>query len=185
MNQLRLAALAVLVAGGLASTQVHAAQPGAFVGAEVGNSDFDVDLDDVGSGSESDRTYAIRGGYYFTPNFAVEAFHANLFDESQDGISADVRGFGVGLVGRHNFGPDGNGFYLQGRAGLFRGKASVSVEDFGSGSESDNAPYFGVGAGYDFNANFGLGLNYTHYRSDFDGGDIDANTVTAAVEYRF
>lgn len=185
MKQLRLAALAALVAGGLCSTQALAADTGGFVGAEFGTSELDVDIDDVGSGSDSDQSFLLRGGYYFTPNLAVEAFHAGLYDESEDGASLDVDGFGVGLVGRRNFGADGNGFYILGRAGAFRASASASLEELGSGDDESTVPYFGVGAGYDFNRNVGIGLNYTHYRGDFEGMDIDSNTFTAGVEYRF
>lgn len=184
MRKLRIAAVVATLAAGMAGNAL-AAERGAFVGLEVGTSDLDVDIDEVGSGSDSDQAFAIRGGYYFTPNLAVEAFHADLYGDSQDGASLDLNGYGVGLVARRNFGADGNGFYLQARGGAFRGKGSVSLEDFGSGSDTSTVPYFGVGAGYDFSRNIGVGLNYIHYRGDFDGVDIDSNTLTGAVEYRF
>ena len=185
MNKLRLAAMAALTVGGLVANTAFAAEPGAFVGVEWGRSEVDVELEDLGEGSDSDQGYVLRGGYYFTPNVAVEAFHANLFDKSEGGASVELDGYGVGVVGRRNFGADGNGFYLQARGGAFRAKGSMSLEGLGSGSDASTTPYFGIGAGYDFSPSIGLGVNYTRYRGDFEGVEFDSDLVTAALEYRF
>lgn len=185
MKQLRIAAMVAAIVGGMASNNATAAEPGAFLGAEFGGSYFEVDDGSAGSASDSDQATVVRGGYYFTPNIAVEVFHANLYDWSGSGTSMEVEGFGAGLVGRKNFGADGNGYYLLGRAGAFQAEGRASTPFLAGVDDEATVPYFGVGGGFDFNRNVGIGLHVTHYQGDFQGVDIDSTTFTAAVEYRF
>jgi len=185
MRNLHLSALALAIAGGFAMNTAAAADRGAFVGAEWGGSQVEVNVDGLGSDSDDDHSIVLRGGYYFNQNFAVEAFHTNLYDYSEEGFSGELKGLGIGVLARKNFGADGNGFYVQGRAGLFRAKVELSEAGTGSVSDDSSDPYFGVGLGYDFNDRFGLGLNYTRYQTDFSGVEVDSNTLTAGVEFRF
>ena len=68
-------------------------------------------MSSVGSADDNDTSYSVRGGYYFTPNIAVEGFYSNFFDKSAtDGTTtADLKlsAIGVGIVGKKNFGADG------------------------------------------------------------------------------
>lgn len=185
MRKTHLSALAIALAGAFAMNSAAAADRGAFVGAEWGGSQVEVDVAGLGSDSDDDHSIIIRGGYYFTPNFAVEAFHADLYDYSEPGFSGEFHGMGAGLVARRNFGADGNGFYIQGRAGLFRGEVELSESGVGSASDKSSDAYFGVGLGYDFNERFGLGLNFTRYQADFSGVSVDSDTLSAGVEFRF
>ena len=91
----------------------------------------------------------------------------------------------MGLVGKKNFGADGNGFFIDGRAGVTRGKVEGSIDGFGSDSATSTKAYFGAGVGYDFSRNFGLSLNYDHHKGSGDGISITANTLTLGAEYRF
>ena len=184
MKKLRVAALAAALVGSMVAGNAMAAERGAFIGGEWGGSRLDVSFEGE-SEEDSDHGFLFRGGYYFTPNVAVEVFHASLYDYSEEGYSAEIDGNGIGVVGRKNFGADNNGFYIQGRAGLFRSEGKASVEGLGSISDKSNEPYFGVGAGYDFNSNFGIGLNYTRYRGDFGDVSYDTSTLTAGIEFRF
>jgi OOP family OmpA-OmpF porin len=150
---------------------------GGYVRGEFGNSDVNIDVDGLGDDSDNDNAYVLGGGYYFNDNFAIDGFYGNLYDSNDVTLHA----VGLGLVGKHNFGGPSKGFYLSGRAGIAR----MVGEADGFDSESDTNVYFGVGAGWDFNENVGLGVNYTRYNSDFDGISVDANTFTAALEFRF
>ena len=176
-----------LVLAGL-STTAAAADGNWFVRGEVGRSTVDVDVSGVGSDSDHDTSYSLRTGYWFNRNFAVEGFYSKFYDQDfTDGVdSANIKlsAFGLGLVGKKNFGADGNGFFIDGRAGITRGKIAVD-STFGNGSDTSTKPYIGVGAGYDFNRNLGLSLNYDHHKGSGDGLDITAKTVTFGVEYRF
>ncbi len=150
-----------------------------FVRGEIGNSKLSVH-----GVSGSDTSFGGRVGYYFNPNFAVEGFYTDFGSSTDSGFSAKIDGFGAGLVGKMNFGPDNTGWFISGRAGVLRSKAKVS---FGGFHVSDSATkgYIGVGGGYDFTRNFGLSLN-----ADYNGVDVfsqggSLKTLTAAAEFRF
>src|SRR4249919_1264855 len=96
------------------STVAMAAEGQGFVRAEVGNTDVDFDIDGFGSGSDSDTAYSIRGGYYFTHNFAVEGHYTNLYDQSESGASIQLSSWGAGVVGKKNLGANDSGFFFSG-----------------------------------------------------------------------
>lgn len=180
----------LLIGCGLALASLSAAAAAVeagsgFMRADVGRSQVNVEIEGLGSDDDDDRTLSLGGGYYFTPNFAAEGFYSKLYDYSEEGYAAKLTGMGFGLAARKNFGADNNGLYLSGRLGMFRASGDASAADLGSISGKSTKPYFGVGAGYDFNANFGAGVNYTRYRSDFDGLSVDARTLTVNLEVRF
>src|SRR3546814_16591725 len=92
-----------------------------FVRIEAGNTDAELDCDGQ-SASDDDSSYSIRSGYYFSPNWAVEGFYSRYgaseyFAGPESGTSLELSGFGAGIVGKKNFGDEGLGFYLGGRAG--------------------------------------------------------------------
>ena len=185
MNKLVVLAGALALAG--LSTSAMAS--GGFVRVEGGRSHNSVDVDGIGGASDNDTAYSVRGGYYFNDNIAVEGFYSRFLDESyaiEDLGDADAKlsAIGLGVVGKKNFGADGTGFFISGRAGITRGRIEVSL-DGESGSDTSTKPYVGVGAGYDFNRNFGLSVNYDHHKGSGDGIDVTAKTWTLGLEYRF
>jgi Outer membrane protein beta-barrel domain len=169
------------------STVAMAADGGhAFVRAEVGNSDNDFKIEGFGNGSDSDTSYSVRGGYWFNPNFALEGFYSNLYDQSEDGASLKLSAIGVGAVAKAYFTKDNTGFFADARAGLARMKGEAGLSGFGSESDTTNKLYVGVGVGYDFNESFGVSLNADlHKRAEFDGISVDTSNVSLAGEYRF
>ena len=172
------------------STAASATDASWFVRGEVGRSNVDFNASGLGSESDNDTSFSIRGGYFFNANFAIEGFYSKFYDKnftyaSPDDTNLKLSAIGLGLVGKKNFGADGNGFFIDGRAGLTRGKVDTSISGFGSDSATSTKPYFGVGAGYDFSRNFGLSLNYDHQKGDGDGLSVTANTLTLGAEYRF
>lgn len=163
-----------------------AAEGGAgFIRAEVGTSDVEMDVDGLGSGSDDDSAYSVRGGYFFNANFGVEAFYSNLYDKSEDGASLELTGYGIGVVAKKNFGANNSGFFINGRAGIAHLKGEAGLAGFGSDSDTSNKAYVGVGAGYDFSESFGVSLNYDFHQADFDGLSVDADTLTVGGEFRF
>jgi OOP family OmpA-OmpF porin len=178
-----------LMLGGV-STIASAAEGNWFVRGEAGRSHVTSELSGVGSDSDNDSAYSIRGGYYFNRNFAIEGFYSNLYDKnftyaSPNDTNLKLSAIGLGVVGKRNFGADGNGFFIDGRAGVTRGKVEASITGLGSDSGTSTKPYVGVGAGYDFSRNFGLSLNYDHHKGDDQDVSIKANTMTLGAEYRF
>jgi hypothetical protein len=165
-----------------------------FVRGEIGRADIDFDLSGVGSNGETDTTWSVRGGYYFSNTMAVEAFYSEFYDEStvfDDGTgtpitaSGKLSGIGLGLVGKTHMGDDQTGWFVTGRVGVMRGKIEASLTGFGTESETSYKPYYGVGGGYDFSPKMGLSVNLDHYKGTGDGLSIAAMTGTVALEVRF
>lgn len=156
-----------------------------FLQGQAGRSDVTLSVDGFGSESDKDNALTIRGGYYFHQNFAVEAFASNVYDEDFGIASLKASAIGIGLVGKRNFGADGNGFFIDGRVGVSRGTLKGCLDGYGCGSEHSNKPYFGVGAGYDFNKSFGLGLNFDRLKGDGDGVSVEADVLSLGAEVRW
>ena len=182
----------MLIAGlALAGTATPALADGmGFVRFEAGNNEIEASVDDLGSASDSDTTWGIRGGYWFNANFAVEGFYSQLYSTSlNDGFDtyrAKLHGVGIGLAAKHNFGGDHLGFFVGGRAGLVRGVTTLEYDGALEEVEANSTkPYFGVGIGYDFSERFGLSLNYDRLKGDDEGVDVTSETVTLGFELRF
>lgn len=161
-----------------------------FVRGEIGRSDIDVTIDEMGSGSDEDTAWGFRGGYWFNPNIAIEGFYSQLYsttlDDGFDSYRAKLHAVGVGLVAKKNFGGNHQGFFISGRGGIARGVVTVEIDGSMEGAEASSAkPYFGIGAGYDFNERFGLSVNYDRLSGDGDGVDLTAKTLTLGLEARF
>lgn len=182
----------LLLACALAAALPSAAwanRPGyGFVRVEAGTSRVDLDIGGA-SGNDDDTAYSIRGGYYFSPNWAIEGFYTTYYDKKRDDVTLKLNGFGVGAVGKTNFGDDDLGWYVGGRAGIVQSKAKVDVDGLGGDSDNDVRAYVGVNTGYDFSPNFGLGLSYDYSKAkpEFGGEEVDVTTgtLTLGVEYRF
>lgn len=184
----KIAPLAAMLAAAALSTPAAAYDNGGFFRAEAGNTTFETDTA-LGTDESDDTSFGLRGGYYFSPFFAVEGFYNRYADVDEDGVESTVQGYGAGVVGKYNFGADYDGFYVSGRAGIARIDSDVTVSGLGSSDASDTVPYFGVGLGYDFAWNMGVGLHYDVASPSYDvaGQDLDIDLKTAAVtfEYRF
>jgi len=176
----RFVLLAGLVAAAATSPAFAGEGSGAFVRAEAGNSNISISGND-----DNDTAYGVRGGYFFNANIGVEGFYTNYGKDSGGGVSAELDGYGIGIVGKKNMTSPHQGFFLSGRAGVAHTKLDVSVSGLGSASDTNNRVYLGVGAGYDFNEHVGLSLDVNHVRPQFYGETIRLTTATLGFEYRF
>lgn len=169
------------------TTSAMAAEGQGFIRGEIGQSDVDVDFPGAGSASDNDTAALFSGGYWFTPNIAVEGRVGSLYNTSLgNDQEADLVVLGAGVVGKHNFGANSTGFFITGRAGIARMTAQVREDTFDVvDDDSSTKMYYGVGVGYDFDSRWGLGLNYDLYQGDFSGADIDVDAVTVSGEWRF
>ena len=169
------------------SNTALAAEGQGFLRAELGNTDIDVDVAGLGSGSLDDTSVGFGGGYWFNKNFAIEGNYTLLYNKEEDGTDYDLYTLGVGVVAKKNFGANGTGFFIGGRAGIARMTAQVREDEFDVvDDEHSTKPYYGINVGYDFNESWGLSLNYDRRQGDFDSGyDVDADTVSVGGEWRF
>src|SRR3546814_15228515 len=92
-----------------------------FVRIEAGTTDAELEFDGQ-SASDDDGSYSIRGGYYFSPNWAVEGFYSRYcesdhFAGPERGALLPLSGLRAGVVGQKTLGDDGLGFHQGGRDG--------------------------------------------------------------------
>lgn len=170
----------------LASLSTSAMAGQGYVRGEIGNSDTEVSVAGF-SESEDDTSAVFAGGYWFNPNFAIEGHAGSLYNKDLGGDQeADLVTFGVGVVGKKNFGANNTGFFISGRAGVARITAQIREDEFDVvDDESSTKPFYGVGIGYDFNESWGLGLNFDRRKADFDGVDVEVDTISVGGEWRF
>lgn len=176
-----------LALAGLADTAMAAEGGAGYLRAELGTSDVELGVDGFGRESDDDTATTIRGGYWFTPNFALEGHVGSLYNERlTDDTEADLVTAGIGFAAKANLGAEGEGFFLGARAGIARMTAQVREDTFTVVDDAySNRPYFGVNVGYDFNERFGLSLNLDRHQGEFDGIEVRADTLTLGGEFRF
>jgi hypothetical protein len=174
--------VSILALSGMSSIAA-AADNNWFVRGDAGTSNLSVN---GFSGSSSQTSGGIGGGYYFNQYFAVEGFYSD-FGTRKDGIGDSVKldGWGAGLVAKKDFGPNNTGFFVDGRLGAFFNRTRANIAGLGTTSDNSTKPYLGVGAGYDFNPNLGLSVNYDYTQFNAFGLSGHAGTVNAALELRF
>jgi hypothetical protein len=181
MNKTLLVASLLAMAG--LSSVASAANDNWFIRGEAGQSRLTIN---GFTGSDSDTAASLRTGFFFTPNFAVEGFFTNYGNRDAGfGDQFKFHGWGVGVVGKKDFGPDNTGFFIDGRAGVVWNHTELQFAGGGSNTDNSSDPYFGVGAGYDFNRNFGLSLNWDYTRGNAFGASGHITTVTGGLEARF
>lgn len=178
--------LLCLAAAGISLSAAAADGNGAFVRGELGDSFINTVVSE-----NHELTYTVRAGYFFNDHFAIEGNYSNLGEGVSRGLDVKHSSYGIGIVGKTNFGSDAHaGVFIDGRFGIARN--AIAVDNLPGGIEllaftyRDNAPYLGIGIGYDFNRNFGASLNILHQRGvETPLIEIDYSTVTLGVEYRF
>lgn len=159
---------------------------GVFVRAEIGDSFINTVVSE-----NHELTYTVRAGYFLNDHVAIEGSYSNLGEHGSSGIDVKHSSYGIGIVGKKNFGSHAHtGAFIDGRLGIARNSITTggvvggdALIDFKS---EDNTPYLGIGVGYDFNRNLGASLNILHQHGvETPSISIDYSTVTLGVEYRF
>lgn len=174
-------ALSVGLALAASSVNVFAADNGGFIRAEIGDSKID-----AGDADGNDTAFGLRGGYFFNANFGVEGFYTNLGEDTDNGVSAKAKTYGIGIIGKKNFsGESHTGVFATARLGVSRTNTEVGISGLGSVDDATTEPYIGIGAGYDFNPNFGVSLNVDRVTSEAFDTDLRFITTTIGLEYRF
>ncbi|MDP3516473.1 MAG: outer membrane beta-barrel protein [Pseudohongiella sp.] len=204
--------LSLLALAMISCQLASAAEPGWYIGANLGESRADIDDERIVARLLSDgfRTVALREtedqtgfkiftGYQFNRNFAVEGGYFDLGQFSYTARmepwaimtgDAKMRGLNVDLVG---FLPLGEKLSAFGRAGAiyaetrdrFRGYGPVIIDPFNA-HKTEASWKYGAGLQYDFTDKVAMRLEAERYRfDDAIGNDGDIDLFSLGVVYRF
>ena len=176
-----------LAIASLSDTALAQDAAGGYIRGEIGRSDIDLEIGGVDAGSEDDTSAVFSGGYWFNEFVAVEGHVGSLYNtELEDDIDLDLVSMGVGVAVKKSFGGPHTGFFVGGRAGVARITAQLREDDWDVvDDEHSHKPYVGASVGYDFNERFGLSLNWDRRQADFEGIDLDIDTLAIGGELRF
>ncbi len=158
-------ALVVLLASGL-----MAANSGFYVGADVGNTAYDMKTSvtitgvgsDSASGDDDGGSQTLKVGYYFDKNNRASAFYQNINVDN-----GDAKTYGIGydyLIGDNAFKP-----FIGVLAGY--GSSSSDGYDLAEGQSIDvKGMVFGAqfGVNYALNENFSLEAGYRYMKSNME-----------------
>jgi OOP family OmpA-OmpF porin len=204
--------LSLLVLALMAAPYALAAEPGWYIGTNVGQSQATIDSDRISSGllgsgltvgpiDESDRDlgYKLFGGYQLNRHFSVEGGYFDLgkFDFSTTtlpigtlGGEIRLKGINLDLVGTVPFGERFSAF---GRIGVARTQANDTFTGTGavtvlnpSPSATSNNLKVGLGLDYAFTPALSLRTEIERYRvDDAVGNKGDVDLISLGLVYRF
>ena len=206
--------LPILAAVILSSVSTFSAAEGVYVFGTVGKSNIDTGVSSV-SGlhiDETDTMFSLGAGYQVNDYFSIEAGYTDLGEASisttspisgdaygssvtLDGkLSADATGYFIGAKGEANISEQVSFFA---RAGFLHwesdakisGTATIDGETF-TGTASAQAadgtdPYVSLGAAYAFNDQVAIDLQVSRYMLDFDGDDVNVDTLSLGATFKF
>jgi OmpA-OmpF porin, OOP family len=147
--------------------------------------------------------YRLHGGYRLHRHFAVELAYADLGKfmirstvEPAGSLETSVRSEGAELSALGLL-PVGERLTLFARAGAFAARTKASYSGGGSvrlvdGGQSQTRrstqAVYGVGATYDFTPSLALRVEWSRYGKlgdEFTGGELDADVLSAGIQWRF
>lgn len=188
--------LAIAASGMAFVATAHAEQPnGWFVNGNVGSSHYSAEVDDFGSGTETDTAFIVNAGYRDQRILGFEVGYTNLgsvseSDDFGDRVKLSGDGWTLGLNGHFN--PTSH-WYISARGGAFlwklHAKARIAYDDGSSdtfrASEQSLGWYAGVGTGYDINRHWSVGGSFDYYKIDKDVYELGTRIFSVSAEYRF
>ena len=203
MKTTRLLAAALLVLAGLVAASGTSAQPGFYIGASGGKSDFDNDIATglITSGTVDTQSsgFKIFGGYQFNDYFGLDIAYVDLgkatYSGSYYGVpvtggKVEVWGLNLSAVGTYPF---NSTFAVFGKVGLFVWEANAKDTTGGipfSDTVGGGDFSFGVGLSVRFTKNLSariewerFGLSGSDYYNSYDLGSADL--LSAGIVYKF
>lgn len=152
----------------------------------LGSSRLDLDCTGATSCDKTDTAYKLLGGYKFSPNFAVEAgvLGFGKARASDATVAADISNtaIGGGVAFHQDLAANWNFVARLGLASV-KTKLSGTVAGFGSVSDSDTnvAPYAGVGIGYKLSKTVSVDGAMDFSRSKYDKNGVNESGNLSAV----
>lgn len=168
-----------LLASLLAATSVTAQAGSWGIFADVGQSKFDIEENELNDIDDSDTYYTIGASYSFSKAIEVELGYTDFGESAATFRSSEVvnnntaDASAISLVGIYNF-YIGDNFALTGKGGI----EYIDAEDLNSNNSDSNTEFlYGLGAKFHFTDSVALRANY-----DFHD-DID--TISLGLKYYF
>jgi OOP family OmpA-OmpF porin len=177
-----LAALALATSGAMAQS--------AYVSGAVGQGEFDESCDGVPNCDTTGTAFKLIGGYQAANGLAGEIGYISFGKAklSGYGVSAEAEagGLTLGLAYQANLGSD-FGLNFRFGAAAVKTELSASAAGYGSVSESETnwAPYFGIGASYAFTKTVSMVLSADFSKAEFDGAKDDVRAITLGLRFDF
>lgn len=183
-NFLKSSAALILLATLIGSFCAQAEDAGWYLGASIGRSSVDEDLD--GATLDDDATaFRLYGGFDFNEYFGVEAQYIDFgtIEESASigaltvNVDADANGFGLAGVGRL---PLSEKFSLSGKLGFHAWDVDLTTNGIDD-SDSDQDLYLGAGAEFRFADTWRVVGEVERYTLD----DVDVLVFSLGARVRF
>lgn len=178
------AALATLSLAAMAP-QAAAADNGFYLGAGITQTNFDFEVDEIGSDDFDDSGFKVIAGWRPLDFLAVEANYTDLGGQSEDGVSIESTALSVtGLLLAEIGIVD-----LYAKAGFVNWDTKFAVSGEGSASDDGWEPIYGAGVGVHFGS-IGVRAEYEMFSAEpfddlFDGFETDTGVLSLSVTYTF
>jgi hypothetical protein len=157
----------------------HAALPGFYVGAQLGQTDVFTHGDHIGLGG------GITAGYQFIPAFAIEAQYIDFAKVADNKGSLDPYAIGVAAKGIIPI-PLGQSFGFN-TINLYGKLGAAYVQPDGSGSSYQShatyRPLYGVGVSYDITPQVSTDLGWTRIQAG--NGVYNSQLIGLGVTFHF
>ncbi len=192
-----------IVLASLLATAFGAASAQGYIGGSAGLTSFDVDCDGTTRCDTSDAGLKLYAGYKFNPAFALELGYLDFGKVQADGYLAgyvggfyfssptfmstqiDVSGVTVSAALRGAFTPALNGVLRLGIASITTESSAKLLGSSGSASETNAAPYLGLGLEYAFTKNLKGTVSADFSRFEVDGETGSVRMVGIGAQYDF
>ncbi|KEA63550.1 Outer membrane protein A precursor [Marinobacterium lacunae] len=206
-------ALAILAVAATSATFATASSAqGIYIFGDLGRSDFDTGSASGISVDETDTMYGVGMGYSFNDYFSAELGYVDLGETTASTnapVSGSLYGSSVTIDGRISVDATGVFFGVRGdlpvtesvdlfaRAGMlhwqsdadFSGTITIDGDTFSGGASAElddgTDPYIGLGASYSFNENVSVNAQWNRYMLDVVDEDLDIDTLSIGLAYRF
>lgn len=155
-----------------------------YVGAGVGQSNFDINCAPGFSCDDTDTGFKIFTGGKFSRVFGIEAAYVNLGKANANGGGSKAQGFNVSLIGNL---PIGDMFNVYAKVGGIYGwtDSSASAPGVGTGDRHGLNPSYGAGVQFDLTRNWAVQGDWDHYRFDYADRNDDVQLYSLNLVYKF
>lgn len=156
------------------------ASAGAYIGATVGQADYDT------SGFDDPTSYSLLAGYNFNQYFGVEVAYLDLGDSDDDIApvwTIAVDGFSASLVGKY---PVTESVDVFAKAGFYSWEVTIEEDGFGEFASEDGTDLaIAFGAAFAITPNIEIVGQYMAFEADVEGDSSDVSNVSVGVNYKF